>query len=40
MLTGGDAKFIQNNLKTKTIIEENLILYGLKNILDINAKEI
>jgi type III pantothenate kinase len=40
VLTGGDAKFIQNNLKTKTIIEENLILYGLKNILDINAKEI
>lgn len=38
VITGGDAEFIQKNLKAKTIIEENLILYGLKNILDINAK--
>lgn len=37
ILTGGDAKFLQENLSTTTLLQEDIVLYGLKKILDINA---
>lgn len=38
VITGGDAKFIHNNIK-ETILEEHLVLYGLNIILDTNVKK-
>ncbi len=37
VLTGGDAKFLKNNLNTKTLLEDNIVLYGLKKILELNV---
>lgn len=37
VLTGGDAKFLQENIKTTTVLQEDIVLYGLKKILEINA---
>lgn len=39
LLTGGDADYISKNIKTETIIEENLVLKGLNIILDYNIKK-
>ncbi|MBQ0112788.1 MAG: type III pantothenate kinase [Bacteroidales bacterium] len=40
VLTGGDAEFISKNLQHKIEYVPDLLLYGLKNILEIHAKEI
>lgn len=40
VLTGGDAEFISKNLSHTTEYIPDLLLYGLKNILEIHAKEI
>ena len=37
VLTGGDAKFLKENLNTTTFLQEDIVLYGLKKILSINA---
>ena len=37
VLTGGDAKFLKENLSTTTFLQEDIVLYGLKKILSINA---
>lgn len=38
ILTGGDAKFISEQLCTNHIVEENLVLEGLNTILEYNIK--
>ncbi len=39
VLTGGDACFLHKTLNTTTILCENVVFYGLKKILDLNAKK-
>lgn len=39
VLTGGDAKFIAENIENEIIVEENLVLKGLNIILDYNIKK-
>lgn len=39
ILTGGDAKFISEQLCTNHIVEENLVLEGLNTILEHNIKD-
>ncbi|MDR0789550.1 MAG: type III pantothenate kinase [Bacteroidales bacterium] len=38
VLTGGDAEFLSSNITIKHSVEPNLVLYGLNNILNENAK--
>jgi len=38
-LTGGDASFFKNRLKNSTFADENLVLKGLKRILEYNVKD-
>lgn len=40
VITGGDAEFIHENIALKTEVEENIIFYGLKTILELNEKQI
>jgi len=37
IITGGDADFFENRLKTKIFVNQNLVLIGLNKILDHNA---
>ncbi|MBQ9253396.1 MAG: type III pantothenate kinase [Bacteroidales bacterium] len=39
VLTGGDAEFLHKHLEKETEYVPDLIFYGLKNILEINAEE-
>ena len=38
LLTGGDAEFLANHLKTKIFVNPNLVLYGLNKILTYNVQ--
>lgn len=38
LLTGGDADFFANHLKTKIFVNPNLVLYGLNKILTYNVQ--
>lgn len=38
ILTGGDADFFANNLKTKIFVNHNLVLIGLNKILEYNVQ--
>lgn len=39
VLTGGDAKFIHRALDYETFVCENIVFYGLKKILELNAEK-